>query len=334
VTAGLMQRWQWTGPGTVADDRIERPAPGPGEALLHVHAVGICGTDLHIIDGSIPLLPAPAALGHEIAGRIAAVGPGVDQNLVDARCCVDPLLVCGRCDACRAGVSQHCVRGVELGVTRAGAWQEYVVVPERNCYPVPDHVSFAAASQAEPLHVVLGALDRVVPRPGEAALVIGDGATGLYFTRLLRSMGCRPVTLVGLRPERLALARSWGVDEVIAFDQGSREPGRRFGLVVEAVGKPESIRLAVASAAPGARVVLFGLPTAEVSVDLWRVVTTEITLYGGSNAPQVWPRVVELLADGTAGVEDVISDRLPFERLVDGLARARGDSLKVVLERD
>lgn len=302
--------------------------------LLHVRAVGICGTDLHIIDGAISPLQAPSPLGHEISGQIFAIGPGVDDSLAAARCCVDPLVVCGRCDACRTGAPQHCVHGVELGVTTAGAWQEYVVVPERNCYPIPDHVSFAAASQAEPLHVVLGALDRVEPRPGEAALVIGDGATGLYFARLLLSVGCRPVTLVGLRPERLSLARSWGVDEVIDFQRVSLDPQRRFGLVIEAVGKPESIQLAVASAAPGARVVLFGLPTAHVTLDLWRVVTAEITLFGGSNAPHVWPRVVNLLADGTAGVEDVISDHVPFERLPEGLQRARSGALKVVLERD
>ena len=329
-----MQRWQWTGPGTVAGDRIARPAPGPGEVLLHVRAVGICGTDLHIVDGSISPLQPPSPLGHELAGQIFATGAGVDDRLIGARCCVDPLVVCGRCDACRTGAPQHCVHGRELGVTTGGAWQEYVVVPERNCYRIPDHVSFAAASQAEPLHVVLGALDRVEPRPGEPALVIGDGATGLYFARLLRSSGCRPVTLAGLRPERLSLARSWGVDEVIDLQQAPLDPRRRFGLVIEAVGRPESIRLAVAAAAPGARVVLFGLPTAEVALDLWRVVTTEITLFGGSNAPHVWPRVVTLLGDGTAGVEDVISDHVPFEELPEGLHRARNGALKVVLERD
>jgi len=302
--------------------------------LVHVRAVGICGTDLHIIDGAISLLHAPASLGHEISGQIVALGPGVDESLAGARCCVDPLVVCGRCDACRTGAPQHCVNGVELGVTTAGAWQEYVVVPERNCYPIPDHVSFAAASQAEPLHVVLGALDRVDPRPGESAMVIGDGATGLYFARLLRSSGCRPVTLVGLRPERLSLARSWGIDEAIDFQRTLLEPRPRSGLVIEAVGKPESIELAISSAAPGARVVLFGLPTAYVTLDLWRVVTAEITLHGGSNAPHVWPRVVTLLSDGTAGVEEVISDQVPFEELREGLRRARSGALKVVLERD
>ena len=329
-----MERWQWTGPGTVAGDRVARPAPGPGEVLLHVRAVGICGTDLHIIGGAISLLQPPSPLGHEISGEIVAIGPGVDDNLVGARCCIDPLIVCGRCEACRTGAPQHCASGVELGVTTAGAWQEYLVVPERNCYPIPDHVSLAAASQAEPLHVVLGALDRVEPRPGEAALVIGDGATGLYFARLLRAIGCRPVTLVGQRPKRLSLARSWGVEEAIEFQRVTLEPQRLFGLVIEAVGKPESIQLALSSAAPGARIVLFGLPSAPVTLDLWRVVTAEITLFGGSNAPHVWPRVVKLLGDGTAGVEDVISDHVPFERLPEALERARSGALKVVLERD
>jgi threonine dehydrogenase-like Zn-dependent dehydrogenase len=333
VSAGIMQRWQWIETGTVASDRVARPIPGSGEVLLRVRAVGICGTDIHIVDGSLSPMEAPAALGHEISGEVFAVGPGVDDQLIGTRCCVDPLIVCGLCDPCRTGRPQHCVVGAELGVTTSGAWQECVVVPERNCYPIPDHVSFAAASQAEPLHVVLGALDRVSPQLGESALIIGDGATGLYFARLLRAFGCCPVTLVGLRPERLELARSWGIDEVINLRERPLEPERLFGLVIEAVGKAESIRLALAVAAPGARVVLFGLPAADVSVDLWRVVTTEVTLFGGSNAPHVWPRVVTLLRDGTAWVEEVISDRVPFERLPDALERARNGGLKVVIER-
>ena len=239
-----MQRWQWIETGTVASDRVACPIPGSGEVLLGVRAVGICGTDIHIVDGSLSPMEAPAALGHEISGEVFAVGPGVDDQLIGTRCCVDPLIVCGLCDPCRTGRPQHCVVGAELGVTTSGAWQECVVVPERNCYPIPDHVSFAAASQAEPLHVVLGALDRVSPQLGESALIIGDGATGLYFARLLRAFGCCPVTLVGLRPERLELAGSWGIDEVINLRERPLEPERFFGLVIEAVGKAESIRLA------------------------------------------------------------------------------------------
>lgn len=333
MSAARIHRWQWIETGTVASDQVVCPAPGPGEVLLHVRAVGICGTDLHIVDGSLSLLEPPAALGHEISGEVVAVGQGVDDRLIGIRCCVDPLIICGLCDPCRTGFPQHCVVSVELGVTTPGAWQEYLVVPERNCYPIPDHVSFAAASQGEPLHVVLGALDRAMPRLGESAMVIGDGATGLYFARLMRTLGCRPVTLAGLRSERLALARSWGIDEVINLRERPLDAERRFGLVIEAVGKPESIRLAIAAAEPGARVVLFGLPAADVSLDLWRVVTSEITLIGGSNAPHVWPRVITLLSEGTAWVEEVISDRLSFEGLPDALERARNGGLKVVLER-
>lgn len=301
--------------------------------LLAVRAVGICGTDLHILDGAIATQPAPAPLGHEIAGEVVALGPGVSTLRVGTRCCVDPMLTCATCEPCRTGSPQHCAHGRELGVTTAGGWQEYLTVPERNCYPVPDHVSFAAASQAEPLHVVLGALDRVRPRSGEAALVLGDGPTGLYFARLLHAAGCRPVTLAGARRARLDVARAWGIEEVVDVTRTPLDEGRRFGLVVEAVGRAETIRQAIAVAAPGARVALFGLPTAEVALDVWRIVTTEIRIFGGSNAPHVWPRVVELLADGTAAVEDVVSDRVPFAELEAGIELARAGAVKVVLER-
>lgn len=327
-----METWSWTGAAAVAPGRAPIPQPGHGEVLLHVRAVGICGTDLHIVDGAIETVAAPAPLGHEIAGEVVAAGPAV-ALAVGTRCCVDPMVSCGHCDRCRTGASQHCETGAELGVTTAGAWQEYLVVPERNCYPVPDAVCFAEASQAEPLHVVLGALDRLAPRAGEPALVIGDGPTGLYFARLLRAAGCRPVTIAGATEERLAIARRWGIDEVLDVRAAPIDPERRWGLIVEAVGRTETIRQAVALAAPGARISLFGLPSAEVPLDLWRVITTEISLLGGSNAPHVWPRVVELLSDGTAGVADVISERLPFAALPEALERARAGAVKVVVER-
>lgn len=327
-----METWSWTGPAAVEAGRAPVPSPGPGELLLHVRAVGICGTDLHIIDGAIETVAAPAPLGHELAGEVVAVGDGVALPL-GTRCCVDPMVSCGRCDPCRTGTPQHCAEGAELGVTTAGAWQEYLVVPERNCYPIADAVSFAEACQAEPLHVVLGALDRLLPRAGEPALVLGDGPTGLYFARLLRAAGCRPVTLAGATDARLQIARDWGIEEVVDVRAAPLDPERRWGLIVEAVGRTETIRQAIALAAPGARISLFGLPTEEVALDLWRVVTTEVSLLGGSNAPHVWPRVVRLLSDGTAGVADVISERLPFAELPAALDRARAGAVKVVVVR-
>jgi threonine dehydrogenase-like Zn-dependent dehydrogenase len=325
--------WAWTGPGAIEHGRAPLPVPGAEEVLLHVRAVGVCGTDLHIIDGAIDTMPPPAALGHEIAGEVVATGPDVTSPAVGTRCCVDPLKTCGRCDPCRRGAAQHCVHGAELGVTTSGAWQEHLLVPARNCYEVPSGVSFAEASQAEPVHVVVAAIDRLGVRAGEAALVIGDGPTGLYFARLLHAAGCRPVTLAGATSERLAVARSWGTLDVVDVRAAPLDGERRFPIVVEAVGDGQTIRQAIAMAAPGARVALFGLPTEEVALDLWKVVTTELTLYGGSNAPQVWPRVVRLLSNGTAGAADVISDQVPFERLPDAIARSRAGALKVVLTR-
>jgi threonine dehydrogenase-like Zn-dependent dehydrogenase len=325
--------WTWTGIGRIEHGTAPMPEPGHGEVLVRVRAVGLCGTDLHIIDGTFASMQPPAALGHEIAGEVVALGPGVDDLAEGARCCVDPLLTCGHCTPCRAGEAQHCLRGAELGVTTGGAWQEHLVVPSRNCYPVGDDVPFAVACQAEPLHVVLAAIDRLRVKAGTAALVLGDGPTGLYFARLLRALGCRPVTLAGATPSRLDVARRWDVDEVLDVGESPLGASRRFPVVVEAVGRPDTIRTAIQMAAPGARVALFGLPAEEVPLDLLRVVTTELTLLGGSNAPGIWPRVVRLLTDGTAGVEDVISHRLPFDRLPDAVAAARHGAVKVVLER-
>lgn len=329
------EQWLWHGP-----DRLERasapaPRPRPGHVVLAVHAVGICGTDLHLIEGLLPGVAPPAPLGHEVAGEVIAVGEDVRRVAVGDRCCVDPLTVCGRCVDCLEGAPQHCREGAEIGIDVAGGWQTLLELPERNCWPLPRDVSMAVGSQAEPLHVVLGALDRVGPKVGERALVIGDGAIGLYFTALLLRGGVH-VTLAGLRERRLALARRWGARAVnVAEADLAAELDGPPQVVVEAVGAAETVEQAIALARPGGRVVLFGLPTqSRLPVDVFRVVMREITLVGGSNAPAVWPRIAELLADMRSQVEEVITDVVPFDALPEGLARAAEPdrAIKVVVD--
>lgn len=340
VTAGAADRseqWLWHGPGRIERATVPRPDPRPGHVVLAIGAVGICGTDLHIVEGRLPAVAPPAPLGHELAGTVVAAGSGVTRVAAGERCCVDPLVVCGHCRRCLEGRAQHCEHAAEIGIDLPGGWQTFLEVPERNCWPLPPGVSMPIASQAEPLHVVLGAIDRVAPRPAESALVIGDGPTALYFAALLLHAGCRPVTLAGLRPHRLAVAAGWGV-EVVNITETDLEAAlaERPDIVVDAVGRSETVQQAVALVRSGGRIALFGLPTENpLPVDVRSIVMREIALFGGSNAPHVWPRVVSLLADGHARVDEVVTHMLPFGELPAALALAADppdSAIKVVVD--
>jgi threonine dehydrogenase-like Zn-dependent dehydrogenase len=331
------EQWLWHGRGRIERAGVACRAPRPGHVLLEVGAVGICGTDLHIIEGRIPAVAPPAPLGHELAGTVVATGPDVLRVVAGDRCCVDPLIVCGRCSQCLQGRPQHCLHGAEIGIDIPGGWQTLLEVPERNCWQVPSEMRMAIACQAEPLHVVLGAIDRMAPRPGESALIIGDGPTALYFAALLLHAGCRAVTLAGMRPHRLAAAARWGADvvDVREADLGAalEQPP---DIVIDAVGVPETVGQAVSLVRPGGRIALFGLPADDrVPVDVRRIVMREITLVGGSNAPHVWPRVVRLLAGGHGRVQDVVTHVVGFDSLPAAVALAAdppADAIKVVVD--
>jgi threonine dehydrogenase-like Zn-dependent dehydrogenase len=318
-----MRIWQWMGGNRIEQALSPVPTPGPHEVLLRVRAIGICGTDLHIMRGILPLAKPPIALGHEVAGDVVACGPGVTQVKSGDRCCVDPGFSCGYCTSCRTGQKTYCSQAKQLGMDIAGAWQEYLVVPEINCYQLPERVSYLAASQAEPLFTVVGGIDKLQLKMGEPVLVIGGGPAGLLFAYLAQQLSCVPAVLAGTRPRRLEIARRWAIGKVIDVSDQPLEAalaGAQFPVVIEAAGRPQSIQQALAFCAPGGRVLAYGLPGESIPIDLARLVIRDSSLLGTNDRPASWPRVINMIAGGMVPLQDLVTQVYPFSRLPDAVA--------------
>ena len=199
---------------------MPRPVPGSGELLIHIAACGICGSDVHGYDGSSGRRIPPLVMGHEAAGTVAEVGDGVRQFAVGDRVTFDSTVYCGDCQYCRAGEVNLCDNRQVVGVScgdyrRHGAFAEYVAVPERIVYRLPDELSFTEAAMLEAVSVALHAVRVADLSGGETALVIGSGMIGLLTLQAARAGGCSRVFVADIDPSRLKLARDMGADEVI-----------------------------------------------------------------------------------------------------------------------
>jgi 2-desacetyl-2-hydroxyethyl bacteriochlorophyllide A dehydrogenase len=333
------EAWVWHGDDDLRLEQQEIGEPGPGEVLLAVRAAGICSTDLHVLAGGVSFVAPPHVMGHEGAGEVVAVGPDVDPSLAGRRFAVDTVIGCGRCRFCLSGRKHLCPDVREIGQNVAGMWARHCLVPAANLVPIADGISYAAATQMETLHCVLGGVDKLHLLAGETALVLGCGITGILFGRLLKLQGASHVTITGTREGRLSLARRYGADEAINVrlqGQAERLEGRRFDVVVETVGSRESILAASRYCQSGGRVLLFGIPAGHrAEVDLMDAIWREVLFIPTGNAPQAWPRVAALVNAGLVELDPLVTCRLPFAQLPQAIATARErreECLKAVVE--
>jgi threonine dehydrogenase-like Zn-dependent dehydrogenase len=323
-------------PGTIGV--ASRPAiePGPGEVVIRPAYCGLCGTDLELLRGDLD--PAyvryPLTLGHEWSGTVEAVGPGDDDVTPGDRCVAECIVPCGRCRNCRAGATNTCEVYDELGFTREGGASDQVLVPERAVHRLADGVSLLDAALVEPCSVVMRALEKVYPQPGERALVVGDGTIALLTAHLLRLWSPTEIVMVGWRPEQAELAATAGATSFLLTD----DVVGVVDLAIEAAGAPEAIVTAIRATRRGGRVALLGLPptgrTIELPADL--LVNNDLTLAASfSYTSAAWGRIVGLLNVGRISPGRIVTHRFPLERYADAfesLASPRGSRGKVVLE--
>jgi L-iditol 2-dehydrogenase len=319
-------------PGDLRIDDIPEPTAGPGEVVLAIGAAASCHTDVKsVLRGHPSLGPYPARLGHEFAGTVESVGPGVTNVAPgDVVFCSDSA-PCGTCHQCARGRESLCEDLLYL----LGGFAEQLLVPERvtrtNLHPLPDGVPIQVAPIAEPLACAVHALDVVTVHAGEPVAILGGGSLGLMLCGLIASAGGAPIVL-DPHPERLTHAERFGAAETILATRGADDVeslraltgGRGAELVIEAVGRPEAWELAVAMAAPGATVNLFGGCARDTtfSVPTARVHYEEVTLLGTyHHAPRYLAQALEILAANehpwaSLLTAEVTLDELP-ERLLD-----------------
>ncbi len=325
---------------------VPTPRPGPGEVLVDVRACGICGSDVHGMDGRTGRRIPPVVMGHEAAGVVAALGPDTHGWNVGDRVAFDSTLFCGKCEECRSGRFNLCDERRILGAStpeqkKDGAFAEYVTLPAHVLVRIPDGVSFEQAALAEPLSVALHAVARARTGPGESAVVVGTGVIGLLAVQALREAGVDPVIGIDLDLGRLELARSLGARHTFpagmdSLEQAVREVtgGRGAHVAIEAVGIAAAIRTAIGCVRRAGKVVLVGNLVADVDIPLQTVITNELTLLGSCATADEYAHGLDLLARGAIDVEPLISAVAPLSDgadWFDRLHRAEPGLLKVIL---
>jgi L-iditol 2-dehydrogenase len=321
------------------------PVPGPGEVLVRVAACGICGSDVHGYDGSSGRRIPPIVMGHEAAGRITALGDGVTGFAKGDRVTFDSTIYCGACGYCRRGEMNLCDQRQVLGVScgdycRAGAFAEFVAVPSRIVYKLPDSLSFEEAAMLEAVAVALHAVSLAQVSAGGTALVVGAGMIGLLIVQALRAAGCAHVFAADLDSTRLNLAKDAGATAVLPAEQGIVELALRLtaqtgvDVAIEAVGGNETVKAAIESVKKGGTVVLVGNISPEVTLPLQKVVTRQIRLQGSCASAGEYPRAMELVASGAIRVKPLISVVAPLDdgpRWFERLYAREPDLMKVIL---
>jgi L-iditol 2-dehydrogenase len=326
------------------------PSPAADEVLIQVAACGICGSDVHGYDGSTGRRIPPLVMGHEAAGIIAAVGDSVHAFAVGERVTFDSTIYCGSCRFCKEGAINLCDRREVLGVScgdyrRNGAFAEYVAVPARIVYRLPDSLNFADAAMIEAVSVALHAVRLTAPEPGSTALVVGAGMIGLLILQSLRVAGCGRIFVTDIDPRRLDLARKLGANETIEADAATTSEeiaeairgltdGQGVDIVVEAVGTAATVRTAIASARKNATVTLVGNLAPEVPIALQTVVTRQIRLQGSCASAGEYPQAMKLMASKAINVAPMLSAIAPLAegpRWFERLYAREANLMKVVL---
>jgi L-iditol 2-dehydrogenase len=332
-----------TGPGALELREVDRPTPDRGQVLLAVRAAALCGTDVHIAHGSIPV-NAPLILGHELAGVVAEVGAGVIGVAVGQRVTTETdASFCGVCAFCRAGDQHLCPSRKAIGTSSPGGLADFVAIPASGVHPLPDGVDFVAGALTEPLAVAVRAVvERGAIEAGDEVVVIGPGTIGLLVAQVAMSRGAT-VTVAGLdrHEARFRLARELGVPRTVALDVASSFDeifGGRDGLgvdvVIECSGASEAVDAGLRLLRKSGRMILVAFtPGRAVPMDLDLVVQRELAVVASrGKRPSCFRIALNLLETGRVRTLPLVSHRFQIDGYAAAFETAGRSGTKVVVE--
>lgn len=322
----MIRALRFTGANQVRLETQPYPVPEIGEVVVAPSYVGICGTDLELLEGTMPYFAQgsasyPLQPGHEWSGVI--VESADPEPPPGTRVVGDPIIGCGRCDVCKSGPATHCPDHIEMGIRGGvpGAAAEAVAVPISNLHRIPESVSLEEAVLAEPAVTVLAGLERMGPVEGRRVLVVGAGTLGLIAIQLLIARGAE-VRIAEEQKSREEHAASLGALPLTDPDALSSAPG--FDAVVEAAGSAAAARLAITAVASGGQVIALGIPPGPVDgFDLANVVLKDATIHGILNGPGQYENALEAIAHGELRAGEIIDAVYALEEYEAAFARLR-----------
>ncbi|CAM5611253.1 zinc-dependent alcohol dehydrogenase family protein [Streptomyces griseorubiginosus] len=306
-------------PGQVGVETVDDPIPGAGQVVIEVSACGLCGTDLHILQGefapTLPIVP-----GHEFAGEIVALGAGVRDLKVGDQVAVDPSLYCHECHYCRIGRGNLCERWNAIGVSVPGGAAQYTAAPAANCVKLPEHVRTEDAALIEPLSCAVRGYDILRSTLASNVLIYGSGTMGLMMLELAKRTGAAIVDMVDVNEDRLATARSLGCSNAVTTVDAIERP-RGWDVVIDATGNAKAIQDALGRVGKGGTYLQFGVAdyATRVTIDPYRIYNQEITITGSMAVLHSYERAADLFVAGLLDPDVFISDRLPLADYAEAL---------------
>ncbi|MGW7380124.1 zinc-dependent alcohol dehydrogenase [Streptomyces sp. NPDC054794] len=288
--------------------------PGPGEALIAVHAVGICGSDRELYQGNRPAgyVRYPLTPGHEWSGTVRKVGAGVPDSLVGRKVVGEGFRNCQVCDRCHAGETTLCTAGYEeTGFTQPGAMATTLTLPARLLHVLPDAADLTSAALLEPAACVAAAALKADARPGERVAVVGTGTLGMFAVQFLRAISPVELLVVGTRDDREALSRRFGATD---FRTKDRPLPDDFDVVVETAGSASAARTAASLLRRGGRLVLTGIPApGAAGLDPTDLVVRQLAVHTVFGAPpDAWAHTVRVFGAGLLEPLPLVTHRLPL----------------------
>ncbi len=319
--------------------QVDDPGCGDDDVVVEVTSCGICGTDLHIYNAEymsdFPLIP-----GHEFHGKVAEIGKNVTQYKVGDRVTVDPNLYCGKCSRCRNEQSNQCLNLEVVGVTRSGGFAEYVTVPERACYPIPDSLTDKQAAFIEPLACVVYALRRMRVYPGDKVLIIGAGPMGLLLVQALRHSSASLITVLEKQAHRLELAKGMGANSIVLADKAQDANLKAiapegYDVVIDATGVPAVIQNAFGYLKPRGQFLQFGVAPmgAKIEIEPYAIFRYDWQIIGSFALCYTFQPSIDWLANGVIDVNPLVSHSVPMGSFAEHFEMfGNGETLKVHID--
>jgi L-iditol 2-dehydrogenase len=323
------------------------PEPGPGQVLLQVLAVGICGSGVHyFLDGGIgeDKVTEPFVIGHEFSARVAAWGPGVSGPPVGTRVAVEPAISCGTCELCQEGHPNLCERILFCSTPPTeGALREFMTHPADLVFPLPDSINDEEGAVLEPLGIALHAVRLANLRPGDTIAILGSGPIGLLTLQVALVSGARAAYVTDLVPERLAMAGQFGATATFKADEGDpvawimeQTGGRGVDVAFETAWAEETPAQAAEVARRGGKVIMAGIPRENVAIfPAHHCRRKGLTLKYVRRMKHTYPRAIAMVRDGLLDVQSLVTHRFSLQRAAEAyqlVASYRDGVVKAIIE--
>lgn len=320
---------------------VEIPKVSPRHVLLKVNSASICGTDIHELQGHIPV-PLPRIPGHDFSGTIQEVGPHVTTFKVGDRVVVKPSFPCYKCKACEAGLFEICANTKLIGLHTDGCFREFILVPEANLIPMGAEISFEAASVLEPFTVGLNAFSRLDMRIGETVTVLGLGPIGLGLTKMAALSGAGLIYAIDIRDDVLQMAAEFGATETINLstskgkEQFEELSSKGADVVIETAGAPATVKMIPDLVKWGSKVVNVGVIKGIGSIPVEPIVMKALTIIGvgGNGGKGKYETALGLTAKGLIDPAKLVTHRFPFKDAIKAFEKAQSKekgTIKVVI---